>query len=163
MERVNFILSDGEFNRHLSKIRAFERERPFCHHDLEHLLAVARLTYLLLLEEECRFVPKELAYSAGLLHDIGRWKEYEDGSDHAEYSALLAEKILKRAKFTGAERELILKAIAQHRRHDPGEHRSPLSRALSKADRLSRICFACSVQSDCRGLERRPHWKKLLY
>lgn len=163
MERVNRILFDDEYRRYLLKNKACERDRPFCHHNLEHLLAVARLTYLLLLEEKCRFISKELAYSAGLLHDLGRWKEYREGGDHALHSAALAGNILKRAGFTASERELILKAIAQHRRCSPGEHRSPLSRALSRADRLSRLCFSCDAREDCRGLEQRPHREKLLY
>lgn len=163
MERVNRIFLDDEYRLYLLKNKALEEGRSFCRHNLEHLLAVARLTYLLLLEKGSRFISKELAYSAGLLHDIGRWKEYQGEGDHAGHSAALAGAILERAGFTPPERELILKAIAQHRRHDPDEHRSPLSEALSKADDLSRLCFSCDAQKDCRNAERRPHRKKLLY
>ena len=163
MDRVNRLLCDADYRRHLLKNKAFEKSRLFCHHNFEHSLAVARLTYLLLLEEGCRFISKEIAYSAGLLHDIGRWKEYRGEGDHAAHSAALAGALLERAGFAAPERELIVKAIAQHRRQMPGEHRSPLSRALYRADALSRSCFSCHAREDCRGLAQRPHREKLLY
>jgi len=50
-----------------------------------------------------------MAYSAGLLHDIGRWKEYQGEGDHAGHSAALAESILERAGFKPSEQKLILK------------------------------------------------------
>lgn len=163
MERVNRILRDDRYRQYLSKNRAYEKNRSFCHHNFAHLLTVSRLTYLLLLEGECRLISKEIAYSAGLLHDIGRWKEYRVEGDHAAHSAALAEELLKRAGFFPPERELILKAIAQHRRPKPGDHRSPLSRALKRADALSRTCFCCDARGDCHGLEQRPHREELLY
>ena len=163
MNRVNRILRDGDYRLYLQKNKAAEEQRAFCRHDLEHLLTVARLTYLLLLEKECRHLSKEIAYSAGLLHDIGRWREYQGEGDHALHSAALSGPILERAGFAPSEKELIVKAIAQHRRPDPGVHRSPLSLALHRADRLSRLCFSCDAQKDCRHLEGRPHWKELQY
>ena len=99
MEKVNRIIFDDQYRLYLLKNKALEEDRSFCHHNFEHLLTVARLTYLLLLEKECRFISKEMAYSAGLLHDIGRWKEYQGEGDHAGHSAALAESILERAGF----------------------------------------------------------------
>jgi putative nucleotidyltransferase with HDIG domain len=164
MERVNRILSDEKYRIYLLKNKGPEEYRIFCTHDLEHMLAVARLTYLLLLEEDCKFMTQELAYAAGLLHDIGRWKEYQDGTDHAGYSAVLAATILERAGFETAERDLIVKAIAQHRNHhDQEEHRSPLSKALRKADGMARLCFSCAALKECRRLDKRPHTAGLIY
>ncbi|NLA12544.1 MAG: HD domain-containing protein [Firmicutes bacterium] len=163
MKRVNRILADDDYRLYLHRNKTAEEQRSFCRHDLEHLLTVARLTYLLLLEKECRHLSREIAYSAGLLHDIGRWKEYRGEGDHAAHSAALAGPILERAGFTPPERELIVKAIAQHRRSVPGEHRSPLSEALYRADELSRLCFACDTRKECRRLEQRPHWRELQY
>ncbi|HPU00725.1 MAG: HD domain-containing protein [Firmicutes bacterium] len=163
MERVNRILRDEEYCSYLEKNRAWEEKRPFCHHDLAHFLAVARLTYLLLLEKDCRIISKEVAYGAGLLHDIGRWKEYERGGDHARHSAALAAPILQRAGFHPAEIALITAAIGQHRLDAPEGHRSPLGEALHKADGLARICFSCSARQECRGLERRPQRESLIY
>ncbi len=163
MEKVNRVLFDEEYRHYLLKNKALEECRSFCHHNFEHLLAVARLTYLLLLEEGCRFIPKEIAYSAGLLHDIGRWKEYQCGGDHAGYSAALAGSILERAGFDPSEQELILKAIVQHRHSAPGEHRSPLSAALHKADDMARLCFSCASRKNCRNVDRRPQREGLIY
>ena len=163
MEKVNRILSDDEYRLYLLKNKGLEEHRPFCRHNFEHALAVARLTYLLLLEGGCRFISKEIAYSAGLLHDIARWQEYQGGGDHAELSAALAGSILQRAGFDLSEQEFILKAIAQHRRSDPAEHRSPLSMALRKADDMARLCFSCPSQKNCRNVEQRPQRKGLVY
>ncbi len=163
MQRVNRILFDEEYRCCLVKNRVLEERRSFCRHDFEHSLAVARLTYLLLLEEECRIISRDVAYGTGLLHDIGRWKEYEEGGDHALHSAALAWDILERAGFDLSERELIVKAIARHREEVPGEHRSPLSAALYRADGLARPCFYCACRSECHGLEKRPHREGLIY
>ncbi len=163
MKNVNRILCDEEYRSLLRRNREAEKDRHFCCHDFEHLLTVARLTYLFLLEDGCRLITREMAYSAGLLHDIGRWKEYEGGGDHAGISAALAGPILERAGFNASEQELIAKAIAQHRHDTPGEHRSPLSSALHKADAMSRLCFSCASRKDCRSLDRRAHRERLVY
>lgn len=163
MKKVNRILCDEEYRSYLKKNREAEKDRPFCRHDFDHLLTVARLTYLFLLEDGCRLITREIAYSAGLLHDIGRWKEYEGGGDHAGISAALARPVLERAGFNASERELIAKAIAQHRHDTPGEHRSPLSLSLHKADDMSRLCFSCACRKDCHSLNRRTHREGLVY
>lgn len=163
MDRVNRLLFDDQYRLYLLKNKALEEYRVFCTHNLEHMLAVARITYLLLLEDNCKFISKELAYAAGLLHDIGRWKEYQDGTDHARHSAVLAEPILERAGFELPERELIVKAVTQHREKHTGEHRSPLSEALRKADGMARLCFTCTVLKDCKCLDSRPHTEGLIY
>lgn len=163
MERVNRILSDREYRQYLQNILTLEKERPFCGHDLDHLLTVARLTYLLLLEERCLFVSKEIAYAAGLLHDIGRWKEYQSGGDHALHSAALAGSILNRTGFDDSERKLILEAIAGHRHDQPTGRLSPLGKALRKADDMARLCFCCASRSSCRNIDRRPQRERLIY
>ncbi len=164
MKRVNRILADEQYRLYLLKNKALEEYRSFCNHDFDHMLAVARLTYLLLLEDNCRLIAKGPAYAAGVLHDIGRWKEYQDGTDHALYSAELAEPILQRAGYEPAERELIVKAIAQHRdKEEKSAHRSPLSEALRRADSLARLCFQCSASAGCKCSGSRPHTDGLLY
>ncbi len=164
MKQINHILNNEQYRLYLLKNKALEEYRQFCNHDFEHMLAVSRLTYLLLLEKSCTAISKELAYAAGLLHDIGRWKEYQDGTDHAAYSALLAGPILENAGFEPAEQELIVKAIAQHRDKESGDtHRSPLSEALRQADSLSRLCFQCSAIKGCKCPNSRPHYKELNY
>jgi len=102
MKRVRHIINDEQYKLFLLKNRALEKHRRFCGHNFEHMLAVSRLTYLLLLEDNCRIISKDMAYAAGLLHDIGRWKEHRDGTDHAAFSAELAGPILDRAGFENA-------------------------------------------------------------
>ncbi len=165
MKRVNKILTHEAFCRYLKENEAEEVNRSFCPHQFEHLLAVARLTYLLLLEEGSPFISREMAYAAGLLHDIGRFKQYRENIDHAEAGAKLAAPILSDTGFSAAESNLIMRAIAQHRSDDTGQqiHRSPLSRALQQADRLSRLCFHCAVQKQCNKIESQPHREELIY
>lgn len=164
MERINRIISNPDYQIYLQKNRCEENNRPFCNHHFEHLLSVARLTYILLLEDGCPFISREIAYAAGLLHDIGRWYEYQSEADHAQFSAELALIILTKAGFSEAENLLIKKAIAQHRQKDECEkHCSTLSNALKKADSLSRICFQCDVRVKCNKLDRQPHREELLY
>jgi uncharacterized protein len=164
MNRINHILNDEQYRLYLMKNKALEENRQFCNHDFDHMLAVSRLTYLLLLESGCTVISKELAYAAGLLHDIGRWKEYQDGTDHAGYSAILAGPILDQAGFVPVERDLVVKAIAQHRdKESKITHRSPLSKAISQADSLSRLCFQCSALKDCKCPDKRPHYQELNY
>jgi len=94
MKRINRIVANPEYKLYLQKNSSAEENRPFCTHQFGHLLSVARLTYMLLLEDGCPFISREMAYAAGLLHDIGRWHEYQTETDHAQYSAELAEAIL---------------------------------------------------------------------
>ncbi len=164
MEKIEKIINSVFFQDCLEKNIIAENERAFCGHHFEHLLTTARLTYILLLEKGIPFISREMAYAAGLLHDIGRWHEYRTGADHAARSAELAEAILLEAGFTGAERLLIQKAIAQHRLKEGNpEHRSPLSKALARADSLARTCFRCSSSGQCNKFEQQPHRETLLY
>ncbi len=164
MDRVNKLLTDHNYLRLLGLNSRAEENRIFCRHSMDHLLAVARLTYLLLLENGETLVDKELAYAAALLHDIGRHEEYSTGVDHALKSAELAGPLLLRAGFSVEERDFIGQAIAQHRVKDISPpNRSPLSAALSKADQLSRACFACSAKTNCRTIIRQPHKERLEY
>lgn len=164
MNTIEQIIANPIFRDCLEKNYGAEENRLFCHHHFEHLLATARLTYILILEENTPFITREMAYAAGLLHDIGRWFEYQSGTDHAKKSAELAETILSETGFSEAECNLIQKAIAQHRiKNDCNEHRSPLSTALGRADSFSRTCFRCDVWEQCNKFEEQPNRETLLY
>ncbi len=164
MERVGLIITHHSYLEYLYQNEAAEKERIFCGHNFDHLLTVARLTCLLLLEEGNSLISREMAYAAALLHDIGRWQEYSSCVDHAESSAVLAGPILADAGFSIEEAALIVKAIRQHRLDENADiHRSPLSRALNKADRYARLCFRCDACDRCNKREKMPHKHDLKY
>ena len=151
MERVNRIIRDDTYRDCYGKIKQAEQERRFCHHDMVHFLDVARLAAVLNLEEQCR-VSRELIYAAAMLHDIGRFEQYRNGTPHEIASARIAPEILKRCGYTQEETDLITDAIISHRNAQVKEE--PTLRGLIyRADKLSRSCFACEAEREC-------DWKK---
>ena len=147
MDRINKILRNEQFNMFINKNMIAEKDRVFCHHDLNHLLDVARIAYIMSLEENLD-IAKDLIYATALLHDIGRWKEYESGEDHAVISSDLCEEILCKANFTKQEIKLIKNAIKNHRIKD--NHESKLSKIIYESDKASRFCFDCKGKLLCK-------------
>lgn len=145
MERVDRVLGHPEFQRRLTELTELERDRIFCRHGLDHLLAVARLM-LILSREEGIDLPRDRLYAAALLHDVGRGEQYRTGVPHARAGVPIAEKILADCGFGPEEREELLRAIAAH---SGGGDSAPLSRLLYRADKLSRPCFACPAAGEC--------------
>jgi uncharacterized protein len=90
---------------------------------------------------------KEVVYAAGILHDIGRWRQYETGEDHSVIGAELAAEILERTNFTPQEIRVITRAIREHRSQREGM--STLGELLYRADNLSRACHECSAKNKC--------------
>lgn len=151
MERVNKILKDSRYREYVEKNRQAEAERPFCRHDMGHFLDVARIG-MILNEKENYGVSKELLYAAALLHDIGRWQQYESGIPHEQASVALAPEILAKCGFNKEESDSILEAVAAHRDACVREKRN-LQGLLYRADKLSRACFSCEAEKRC-------DWKK---
>jgi len=150
MERVNRILADPEYQGFLRENARREEARVFCRHDLAHMLDVARLAYILLLEAgppANAWPGRELVYAAGLLHDIGRWRQYDGDGDHAAAGAVLAGPILERAGFRPEEAAVIGRAIAEHR--SAQGQSGLLGAVLSRADDLSRACYRCGAREHC--------------
>ena len=145
MERVNEILQDPLYRTCLSKIAFFERDRIFCGHDMAHFLDVARLAYIRALEENYP-VSKELIYCTALLHDIGRARQYEDGTPHDEAGAIIAGQILKELGFPPEEMEAIVSAIRGHRAETD---QTILGKLIYRADKKSRNCFSCKAEPEC--------------
>jgi 2-amino-4-hydroxy-6-hydroxymethyldihydropteridine diphosphokinase len=151
MDRVNKILHHEEYREHLKKIAALEVERIFCKHDLPHFLDVCRVGWILALEEKAS-LQKETVYAAGLLHDVGRWIQYETEEDHALASARLCTEILKECNYTPEEIETIEEAIAKHRTKEEAGTR--LTSILYRADKLSRSCYACEALGACKKFQQ---------
>ncbi len=161
MERVNRIWFHPFYQECLRKIRAHEAEREFCRHTPEHFLDVARLTYILALEADClpsqpleRAAVRERVYAAGLLHDIGRWRQYEEGIPHEQASAEAAEGILSDCSFSGEEQEAVLSLIRNHRTKQEG---TSLEALFYRADKLSRSCFSCPAREKCDWSEEKKN------
>jgi len=170
MERINRILTDSDYRKYIEKNCAAEEERIFCRHNMEHFLDVARIAWILNLEEQLG-ITKEWIYAAALLHDIGRHVQYENGIPHEEASAQLASAILKRCGFASEEEAVILEAIRGHRDaasleairgHGDAQNVSSekdLAAVICRADKLSRACYTCPVSEECNWSREKKNLK----
>lgn len=147
MKRVDNIIKHPLFIKYIEKTNAYEADRIFCRHNMEHFLAVARIAEILNLKKKLK-IKKDHVYAAALLHDVGRYKQYEDGIPHDRASAALASGILMDCGFDDKETETIVDAISSHRDAQVQDEPS-LRGILYRADKLSRSCFACSVEKEC--------------
>ncbi|KGM93265.1 HD domain-containing protein [Clostridium botulinum] len=146
MDRIDKILKHEKYTEYIDKIKKIEWNRELCHHDIDHFIDVCRIMYIINLENKLSF-NKEMIYACGLLHDIGRWQQYQQNIPHEIASANLSEKILKECDFKQNEIFEILKAIKNHRNKE--NEKESLSELLYKSDKLSRACFKCSAQKQC--------------
>ena len=110
MEKVQKLYRHPLYRECLEKNKKAEETRIFCKHGMEHFMDVARIAYILSVDRAYA-VSKEIIYAAALLHDIGKWKQYEDGTPHEKASADLAELLydadkLSRACYACEAREL---------------------------------------------------------
>ncbi len=155
MDRINKILFHNKYRTCINKIEAAEADRCFCCHDIRHFLDVARLAMIYNMQEELK-IEKDYIYAAALLHDIGRFKEYESGIPHNEASAQLALPILKDAGFSKEEINIIVDAILMHRKDMP-EQKYTLSDLIYIADKKSRNCFMCKADKECNWSETKKN------
>jgi HD superfamily phosphodiesterase len=159
MKQIDAILQDSRFQYGLQRVTELEKERIFCCHRLDHLLDVARIAWIMVLEQNLS-LKKEIVYGAALLHDLGRYRQYEENIPHHKASAELAVQILPDAGYTEEETAMIAEAISQH--GDALERQSILARVLYQADKLSRCCFQCAAQAECKWNEEKRN-KTILY
>lgn len=149
ISRVNQILQHELYEEYCAKNKLAEAQRIYCRHGSDHALSVARIAYIYLLESEDTSLSKEIVYAAGILHDIGRWVEYEaQEEDHALVGARLAIPILRESGFSGQEVEIITQGIREHRLQ-PSEAKSVLGQALAHADDWARDCKNCESKVSC--------------
>ncbi len=149
-KRLTFIQNHPLYLSADRRLQELEETRVFCRHQMNHLLDVARIAYILNLEMKLG-ISQDLIYAAALLHDIGKGRQYEEGIPHETASADLAEQILAdmpaKLAFTSEEQQQILTAIRGHRRLRCDAE--PLEALLYKSDKMSRACFACPAESQC--------------
>jgi uncharacterized protein len=146
LQRINCILQNEKFKEYIKRNQAQEINREFCHHDIEHFLDVARIAYIKVLENKLE-IEKDIVYATALLHDIGRWMQYETGISHEKAGVQLALEILKECSFNEEEIGLIVKAIGDHRNSE--NLKNSLSELLYSSDKLSRSCFNCRAYKEC--------------
>lgn len=149
-DRIYKVLNHKKYREYINKIEIHERDREFCRHDLQHFIDTSRIAYILNLEKKLN-IKKDVIYAAGLLHDVGRWMQYERGIPHNKASEELSEEILKDCYFNEEEISEIKNAILNHRKND--KESENLSGILYKADKLSRNCFSCSSIDRCNWEE----------
>ncbi len=147
MKRIDAILKSEQFQYGMERIAVLEQDRIFCCHGFSHLLDVARIAWIIVLEEQLP-LQKDLVYGAALLHDLGRYRQYEEKIPHHKASADLASIVLPKAGYTAEEVALIADAIGQH--GTVPQEQGTLARVLYRADKLSRNCFQCAAQAECK-------------
>jgi uncharacterized protein len=145
--KINLIVENQSFQYNLRKIERLEKQREFCLHDMQHFLDVARIMYIINLENTLD-IPKYIIYATALLHDIGRGAEYENGIPHNSASVEIAKNILKQCKYDKEEIDEILCAIGNHRNNT--EKPKSLSNILYMCDKLSRNCTNCRAIENCK-------------
>ncbi|ACL75683.1 HD domain-containing protein [Ruminiclostridium cellulolyticum] len=158
MKKVHKILSHPQFKKYMELNFQAEQDRKFCRHDIQHSIDVARVAYIISLENNYN-LDKEIIYITALLHDIARWKQYSEKVDHAAEGAVLARGILRDLKMDNNDTEMILDAIAKHRKKEG--HSTPLSKVLYAGDKSCRQCIVCSMVEECNRYE--DGYKPVLY
>ncbi len=147
MERIDKIINNEEFRRIVAETEELEKDRVFCHHDMDHFLDVARIATMIASDEDID-VPRDMIYAAALLHDIGRVKQYREDFPHESASAAIAPSILCECDFNAGEIKEITHAIREHGNENIRNERN-LAGLLYRADKLSRKCYMCKAVSDC--------------
>lgn len=156
MEIVDRLLKNNKYIECLNYINELEKNRIYCKHNINHLVNVARIAYIIVLENNLN-ISKEIIYVTALLHDIGRWRQYLYNEDHALASAEIANNILNDLNFNGDINTITL-AIKEHRKELA--HGNQLSNVLYKSDKLSRLCFICNAQNTCNKFKPSMTLKK---
>lgn len=168
LNRHKRILEDKRYLKCLSDVEELEKNRIFCKRNLSHFINVARIATIIWLEEGGgNNLKRDIIYAAGLLHDIGRAEEYTKGTPHEEAGAIIAGEILQSSGYEDKEIEMISRAISAHRvkydnRAKENKDIDYLGQIISKADKLSRECFACSASDMCKWSKEKKN-KSLEY
>lgn len=156
MDRVHAIMADERYKKRMDEIKKAEVSRKYCHHGYDHLLSVARIAYILSLEEKLG-IKKDVIYGMALLHDIARFSDLEKTSNHRTAGPVLARPILVDAGYTEDEVNDMCEAIELHGTFP--DDRYTLAGVLYRADKLSRNCFECEASDTCNWPEDKKNMK----
>lgn len=148
MKYVEALLKNEMYLETVEQIRTAETERIFCRHDFSHLLDVCRIAYIMNLENNLG-LEKEMIYLCGLLHDIGRAKEYLDGLSHEVAGVEVANCILEQIQCPKHLKEDVLNEIGAHRKKPLDITLVTRESLFYLADKKSRNCFMCQVKKEC--------------
>ena len=154
MERIDKICAHTLYQQCMREIEKAEEDRVYCRHGLSHSLDVARIAYIMVLEEGYS-VKRDLVYAMALLHDMGRSVQYQTGEDHHTAGLPIAERILLDCGFAKEETDILIEAIGAHQEltEESGNAENPYTALLYRADKLSRNCFCCKAADSC-------YWKE---
>lgn len=156
MNKLNAILNNHKFKECIIKNQECEKDRMFCKHNLEHFMDVARIAYIMVLENNIK-IEKEIIYSTALLHDIGRWMQYINDIPHEKASYELADTILSECNYMQEEKAIILDAILNHR--NKNNEMGTFNQIFYLSDKISRNCFNCKVQNECKWSKEKKNLK----
>lgn len=149
MKRLDKIRQHKVYQQCMTQILEAEKDRIYCRHGMDHALDVARIAYILCLERGLP-IERELIYAMALLHDLGRSKEYTEGTPHHQAGEALAREILEDCDFQPEEIAQICMAIRGHSRGNQEQAlREPLREILYQADKVSRPCYSCMARKTC--------------
>lgn len=155
-ERYNRIIEHPDFRERMKELEGLERDRIFCRHGIEHLLAVARIGYIDILENHLE-IEKDVMYGAALLHDLGRTAQYKGQGGHHAAGAELAREVLEDCGYGEQEIRIICQAVAEHGEEGGEAGEALLPRILYRADKQSRNCFMCDAYKECNWNENKKN------
>ena len=155
MERYHKIIEHELFSDYMRRIEVLEQDRIYCRHNVNHLIDVARIAYIMNLERGKPY-SKDLIYAAAMLHDIGKPEQYEQKIPHEITGAKRASIVLRDCGYEEEEIRMIESAILDHRR-GPKEEGQILSEILYGADKKSRMCLFCSAKESCNWAEEKKN------
>ncbi len=147
MKIVERLLNHPDFRAAIDTIEKNEVTRIFCRHGLDHCLDVARIAWILTLENARPF-DKETIYLAALLHDLGR---SVNNANHDEESMRLTAQLLPACGADATCTADILAAIGAHREKQVALDftQATLGELLAYADHKSRPCYRCPAINEC--------------
>ena len=155
MEYLRRLIQETDYLERMKELETLEQDRKFCRHGLQHVLDVARLAWIKVLEEQ-QPVEKEQLYLTALLHDMGRIAEYRQGIPHHEAGIIMARNYLQQIGYPQEKCELIFEAIQEHRNKE--KLNKDFISIIKQADNQSRNCFFCEAGKECKWSEEQKNY-----